>query len=554
MKYVFNSRSLEFADQILEMTQGEGVDLVLNSLSGPFIAKSVGILKPFGRFLEIGKRDIYENNKVGLRPFLKGLSFITMVDIKQGFEEFGQEFRSIFLEIVRHIEEEKLHPLPHRVFPLSNIAGGFRTMAQARHMGKVVISLKETDLKVVWESDAPARFKPDATYCITGGLGGFGLATARWMVRQGARHLALVGRSGADSDEALAAVTAMKEAGAEVQVISADVSRTEDVQRVFKRIETGMPPLKGVIHAAMVLDDGLLVHMTPQRFSRVTAPKVLGAWNLHRQTQNMPLDFFVLFSSIANLIGNPGQGNYVAANAFLEALAQHRRAEGRAGQVINWAPLTEVGIAARQNLNERLEGQGVLSLTPPQAVDMLGRLIERNPVQMAVFPVKWGKLLSLTRTSKAPGKFLHVLGEETGGDLATDANGDAEEPFRPKLMSAPAEERPGLLAEHLRKSIAKVLGLSPAKLELDQPLTDVGLDSLMAMELIVRIEMDLEITVPVVRFLGGPSIEQMVPWLIEEMNLNESERETLDDTLQEGDFAPGAEKLEEVREKQTEEV
>ncbi len=552
VKHVFNSRTLEFADQILEATQGEGVDVVLNSLSGPFIAKSVGILKPFGRFLEIGKRDIYENNKVGLKPFLKGLSFITMVDIKQGFAEFGQEFRSIFLEIMRHIEEGNLHPLPHRVFPLSNVAGGFRTMAQARHMGKVVVSLMESDLKVVWESDAMARFAADATYCITGGLGGFGLTTAQWMVAQGARHLALVGRSGADSDDALAAVAAMKEAGADVQVISADVSRSEDVERVLKRIESGMPPLKGVIHAAMVLDDGLLVHMTPQRFHRVMAPKVLGAWNLHQQTLNAPLDFFILFSSIANVIGSPGQGNYVAANAFLQALARHRRSQGLAGQVIHWAPLTEVGIAARQNLNERLEGQGVLSLSPQQAVDMLGRLIEQNPAEMAVFPVKWGKLLSLTRSSKVPAKFLHVHGEESLKDLGADANGDAEEPFRPKLMSAPPEERPELLAEHLRKSIAKVLGLSPAKLELDQPLTDVGLDSLMAMELIVRIEMDLEITVPVVRFLGGPSIEQMVPWLIEEMNLNAAE--TPEDSLDGGDFDQGPEKMAAEPEKQTEEV
>ncbi len=550
VKHVFNSRTLEFADQILEMTQGEGVDLVLNSLSGPFIAKSVGILKPFGRFLEIGKRDIYENNKVGLKPFLKGLSFITMVDIKQGFAEFGQEFRSIFLEIVRHIEEGKLHPLPHRVFPLSNTAGAFRTMAQARHIGKVVVSLRETDLNVIWDCEEPARFDPEATYCITGGLGGFGLATAAWMVRQGARHLALVGRNGAVSDDALEAVAGMKEAGADVQVIAADVSRAEDVERVFERMASVMPPLKGVIHAAMVLDDGLLVHMTPQRLHRVTAPKILGAWNLHRQTLNAPLDFFILFSSIANVIGSPGQGNYVAANAFLEALAQHRRLEGRAGQVINWAPLTEVGVAARQNLNERLEAQGVLSLTPQQAVDMLGRLIQKNPVQTAVFPVKWGKLLSLTRSSKVPAKFAHVLGEESQKELGADANSEVEEPFRPKLMSAPPEERPAILAEHLRKSIAKVLGLAPDKLELDQPLTDVGLDSLMAMELIVRIEMDLEITVPVVRFLGGPSIEQMVPWLIEEMNLNESE--SLEDSID--GFDACEEKLETERQTQTEEV
>ncbi len=530
VKQLFDSRSLAFAEQIMEETQGEGVDLVLNSLAGQFIFKSVEILKPLGRFLEIGKRDIYENNKLGLRPFLKGISFITMVDIKQGFASLGKEFRSIFMEIMRHMNNGDLHPLPHRVFPISNAVNAFRTMAQAKHMGKVVVSLEEPDLNLSQDEVYSTSFSADATYLITGGLGGFGLATAKWMVGQGARHLALMGRSETPSDEAKAAIAVMQEAGAEVRMVRGDVSDAQDVSRVLKEIESSMPPLKGIIHGAMVLDDGLLIHLTPKRFKRATAPKIHGAWNLHQQTLGKSLDFFILFSSVANVVGNPGQANYVAANAFLESLAQYRRGQGLSGQVIHWGPLSGVGVAARQQgLIKRLEGQGLMSITSRQAVEMLGRLMHKNPVAMGVFPIDWRKLLSLSRSGSNSPRYSYVLGDDAQGDHGGDLDGEVL--IRPKLLTVPPEERAEILGEHLRQSIAKILGLASSKLEMDLPLTDAGLDSLMAMELIVRIETDLQITVPVVRFLGGPSINQMVPWLLEEMENQEDDEDEIEEEM-----------------------
>ena len=522
VKHVFDSRSLDFADEILEITGGQGVDLVLNSLAGPFISKSVSLLKPFGRFLEIGKRDIYENNKVGLRPFLKGLSFTTMVDIRQAFRDRGEFFRAICLELMDHVRDKHFFPLPHRVIPVSNIGGAFRTMAQARHLGKIVISMDAPDPNAIMPGDLKKSFQSEATYLVTGGLGGFGLAIAQWMVTQGARHIVLVGRSGAASDETKAVLKELKGSGAKIQVMKADVAKEKDVANVLEKINKTMPPLKGIFHAAMVLDDGFIIHLNKERLQRVMRPKVQGGWNLHRQTLGVDLDFFVLFSSVANIIGNPGQANYVAANSFIESLAQMRRARNLPAMVINWAPLTEVGVAARQRLNERLEDQGIFSLSPQQAVDLLGKMMAINPVQIMVTPINWKKLFTLLRSKTAPRRFSHLWSEIPQGEEEGDEGQEPGEPIRPRLQAVSPEERPAILAQHLRKMIAKVLELPPGKLELDQSLTDVGLDSLMAMELIVRMENDLEISIPVVRFLGGPSIDQMVPWLLEEMQDLES--------------------------------
>ncbi|MFQ5449963.1 MAG: SDR family NAD(P)-dependent oxidoreductase [Nitrospinaceae bacterium] len=554
VKHVFDSRSLAFADEILEITHGEGVDIVLNSLAGPFVTKSVSLLKPLGRFLEIGKRDIYQNNKVALRPFLKGISFITMVDFKQGFRDFGPEFRSIIMEIMERVRQGELHSLPFRVFPISNIVSAFRTMAQARHIGKIVVSMEEPALKIIPDTPPPAAFKDNVTYLITGGLGGFGLAAAKWMVKQGARHLALMGRKGASSDDAKAGVAILRGLGAEVQVIQGDVARQEDATRALRHIDTKMPPLKGILHGAMVLDDGLLIHLSRERLHRVMAPKVHGAWNLHQQSLKRSLDFFIMFSSVANIIGNPGQANYVAANTFLESLVHYRRAKGLPGQVIHWAPLLEVGIAARQKMNERLEGQGMMSLTPRQAVDMLGKLIQGNPVQAAVFPVNWRRLGPLFPSQHMPPRFSQVWEEEFHVESDDELGVEVGDPIRPKLLAEPLEDRPQVLGDYLQKCIARVLGLPPSKLEWDQPLTELGMDSLMAMELIVRIERDLEITLPVVRFLGGPSIEQMVPWMLEEMSLNESAEEDSEENVESSGNGKGTGKLEVASERQTEEV
>ncbi|HEY7489577.1 MAG TPA: SDR family NAD(P)-dependent oxidoreductase, partial [Candidatus Tectomicrobia bacterium] len=306
VRHVMDSRSLDFAEEVLERTDGKGVDVVLNSLAGDAIPKSLSVLGAYGRFLEIGKRDIYQNSKLGLRPFRNNLSFFA-IDLGRLFQERPAIARDFFRDVIRYVEDGTLRPLPHRTFPISEAVSAFRYMAQAKHIGKVVLSLRDPEALIAPGASQAMRLHTDGTYLITGGLGGFGLAVAQWVVEQGARHLVLVGRSGAASAAAEKALEAMEGMGAQIVVARADVVEEQQVADVLAAIERSMPPLRGIIHAAGVFDDGFLWQLDQDRFKTVMAPKVIGAWNLHTQTLSAPLDFFVLFSSVTSLVGNPGQ-------------------------------------------------------------------------------------------------------------------------------------------------------------------------------------------------------------------------------------------------------
>jgi NAD(P)-dependent dehydrogenase (short-subunit alcohol dehydrogenase family) len=296
--------------------------------------------------------------------------------------------RELFRELMKYFEEQTLHPLPHRVFPISKVRDAFHYMARALHIGKIVVSLQDPDVVLAPAIEEKVTFRSDGTYLITGGLGGFSLAVAQWLVKNGAKHLVLMGRSGATSPAAQSAVKTLESAGANVVVAKADVSQALQVTDVLSDIEQSMPPLRGIIHTALVLDDGVLLQQNQERFQKVMAPKAIGAWNLHAQTLNAPLDFFINFSSFASVVGNPGQGNYVAANAFLDALAHHRRAMGLPALTVNWGMIADVGyVAQNAEVGEHLDRIGIKPLLSQQAISVLGKLLLLEAVQTVVVPI-----------------------------------------------------------------------------------------------------------------------------------------------------------------------
>jgi acyl transferase domain-containing protein/NADP-dependent 3-hydroxy acid dehydrogenase YdfG/acyl carrier protein len=503
VRHVMDSRSLDFADEVMRITNGEGVDVVLNSLAGEFIPRSLATLRPGGRFLEIGMTDILQDNPLGLRVFQKNLTF-SAINLARMFVSRSAFCGDMLREVLDRFVDGSLKPLPLRIFPLSQAPDAFRYMAQAKHIGKVVITLDEKEFLVAPPSPRPVTFRSDATYLVTGGLGGLGLVLAQWMVERGARHLVLVGRSGATSAAAHEALAAMQKRGASVVVARANVADTQEIARVIDDIDGTMPPLRGVIHLAAVLDDGILLQMNQDRFQRVMAPKMYGAWNLHTLTLDKPLDLFVLFSSVASVLASPGQGNYVAANTFLDVLAHHRRARGLPGLSINWGLWAEVGLAAQPDITGRLMQQGIHPFSPAQGMKLLDRALQLDSAQVIALSVDWGKLLRLVSPP-----ILSALAAEVDQKSSAKPQRPRDGLTRDKLLAAAPEERQGMIGAFLVEQIARVLRCSPSKIDVHQPLTRLGIDSLMAVELKNRVEVDLELTIPVTALLQGPSLSQL---------------------------------------------
>lgn len=375
----------------------------------------------------------------------------------------------------------------------------------------------------------------EASYLITGGLGALGLQVAHALIDQGARHLVLSGRSGVQGKEA--AIQHLQERGAQVLVVQADVAIAADVTQMLTTIKATCPPLRGIIHAAGVLDDGVLRQQSAERFSKVLAPKVNGAWQLHSQTQDLPLDFFVCFSSVASLLGSPGQGNYAAGNAFMDALVHYRRTLGLPAQSINWGPWAEAGMAANDLVLGRLANLGLGALTPHDGIQIFTNLLQSNGTQAAqigVVPIDWAKLYKNFPGAQAP--FFSLL---------TQALEPEQESHLFQLSPLSEEERRTQLVLFLRTQLAQVLGFkSPEKITLRQRLFDLGLDSLMAMELKNRLERSLELNVPPTLMFDYPTVEALVDYLAQQVNAKFAGQADADASTPTGDGQPDSEVVE----------
>jgi acyl transferase domain-containing protein/aryl carrier-like protein len=360
----------------------------------------------------------------------------------------------------------------------------------------------------------PAAIRRDGSYLISGGLGGLGLSVAGWLAQQGAGHVVLMGRSGAASPEQQAAVAALEASGARVTVAKADVADRAQVEAVLRDIAASGMPLRGVIHAAVVLDDGLLLHQTPARLRAVMAPKAQGALHLHALTRAQPLDFFVLYASASGLLGSPGQGNYAAANTFLDALAHHRRREGLPGLSIDWGGFSEVGqAAALASRDARMTSRGLLSMTPAEGLAVLARLLEDDLAQVGVAPMDVRQWLEVYPALSASRMLSRLLAERRAGEGHSEEDGA----LLSRLAAAEPRDRAALLLGLLRKHVSRVLRISETKLETDAPLISLGMDSLMALELKHKLQRDAAVDVPMSQMLAGISMSRLAQLLGEQM-------------------------------------
>lgn len=514
--HVMNSRTLEFANQTMTITGKEGIDVVLNSLPGEAIDHSLSVLRAYGRFLEIGKTDIYQNRMVGLLPFQDNLSYHA-IDLDRMLRQRPEKVRELFADVMRGFDDDRYQPLPLKEFAVEQTRDAFRYMAQRKNIGKVVVSIlpgDERDTVTLPEEVDSSR----GTYLITGGLGALGRRVATSLSEQGVRHIVLLSRRdpAQDGDETLQMLRAE---GVCVRAIQADVCDYDALRHAVASLPDGFPPLRGVVHAAGVLSDGVLYDMSLGTLDKVMRPKVLGAWNLHRLTSHDPEIELVLFSSVSSILGSPGQANYAAGNAFLDALAHHRQATGLRGVAINWGPWAEAGMAVGEGRSSHLASHGMELLPPEPSLDVMHRLLDARVPQTTVMRVKWGELLRSYRANLPP--LLVDIAAEIDRESGQQGGSEGvDHEFRLQLQQADVETRVQLLREYFLSQLSFIMGLEGTGIDCDQPLNSIGLDSLMAIELKNQVETRLDLVLPMARFMEGPTVNSLAELVSELLSID----------------------------------
>ena len=467
--HVFDSRQTEFGDEILRATDGEGVHVVLNSLTSEgFIEASLACLGSGGRFVEIGKRGIWSAQEMSAsRPDVA----YSVLDVDELKRTDPVRAGASLSQVMDRLAAGELSPLPHTVWPLCEMESAMDAMRAARHIGKNVLRMPPL---------AGAGLGPDRAYLVTGGLGGIGCAVARWLVDQGAGAVVLNGRRDPDP-EAAAVIRELREAGSDVRVEIADVTDYAAVDALLARIDQGPKPLGGVIHSVGVLSDGVIENQTWDRFEQVLWPKILGAWHLHQATRSRELDLFVLFSSGIGVVGNPGQSNHSAANAFLDQLAAHRRGLGLPGQSIAWGAWSGIGEAEeqRERIRRRFDHTAAEWITPEQGIEALDRLVRQDVTAPMVTATDWSIVAEEFGTP--PPFFDELLATRKVRRRQTEEPA-ASSGLMAQLREAPSEEKRNLLEAFIQQELQSVLHL-PSPPSATVGFFDVGMDSLMAVEL-----------------------------------------------------------------------
>jgi acyl transferase domain-containing protein/NADPH:quinone reductase-like Zn-dependent oxidoreductase/acyl carrier protein len=498
-QHVLNSRTLAFADEVMAHTQGKGVDVVLNSLAGEAMVRSMDCLRPFGRFIELGKRDFYANTHIGLRPFRRNLTYHG-VDVDQLLTDHRELTGQLFGEVLQRFETGQFVPLPHRVFAGDQITEAFRFMQRSGHIGKIVVrpANRPTDTR---SQSAKFPVSVDGWHVIVGGTSGFGFATAQWLADRGARYLVLASRSGTVAEELSEKIAELRRAGVTVDVAALDVSDYTDCEALMAELQR-VRPIKGVVHAAMVLEDRLIQNLDEEAIENVLTPKVGGALNLEMLSGKMKLDYLLLFSSATTLLGNPGQFNYVAANAYLEGLATKAQQAGIPALAVAWGAIEDTGYLARniQN-NMSLRKRFASSLVSArQALNGLDLAFDANGKPavsaLSIAQIDWSMAKRELAVSRTP--FFGAVVSGTGSRQSIDAAATLE-----KLKGLSIEDAATVLLDMIVDEIARVLRLPPKEVDRHRPLAEIGMDSLMMLELRATVETTLQVDLPMMSLANG---------------------------------------------------
>ncbi|MGH3723533.1 MAG: type I polyketide synthase [Mycobacterium sp.] len=503
VKHVYDSRTTDFADQILADTGGVGVDVVLNSLTSEgFIEATVRATAKNGRFAEIAKRDIWTPEQMAeVRPDI-AYEIVALDTVM--FQE-PDRIRVLLTEVSEGLANGEWTPLPAEIYPLTEARAAFRRMQQARHIGKIVCQMPN-----------PLAPRPDRSYLITGGLGAIGLHTASYLAQLGAGDIVLTSRRAPDAEAQRLIEEITERSKARIHVFTADVGEESEVARLLERIRAELSPLAGVAHLAGVLDDALLGQQSVERFRTTLAPKAFGAEYLDRLTKDDHLDFFIVSSSVSSLFGSPGQSNYATANALLDGLIAQRRSQGLPATGINFGPWGQGGMASSEAATANISAQGLIPLDPAAALAALAEVIANGAGQATVLKANWQRAAKVLGSSRPP--ILDLVLPSAVGEVA----GDSE--LLKQLMEVPVPQRAGFVTEFLQREVQNFLRLAQPPAATSRFL-DLGTDSLMAIELRNRLHSQFggKFTINATAVFDYPTIGGLAEYLVAQLPDAESD-------------------------------
>ncbi|RJQ81481.1 SDR family NAD(P)-dependent oxidoreductase [Pseudonocardiaceae bacterium YIM PH 21723] len=512
--HVMDSRTLDFGPKITEITSGEGIDVVLNSLTGPAQRMGVDLLRTGGRFIEIGKRDIYADTKLGLYPFRRNISF-SSVDLGWLLSEQPALVRKLIGEVGRELTEERLDRIQYTAYPLAEASTAFRAMAAAKHRGKLVITIPQQGHAeaVVLPQDAPV-IKSDGGYIVTGGLGGLGLLAAEWLAAGDAGRIILNGRS-APNEQAQQVIERLRTAGHDVVVVRGDIADPDTATRLVAAATEGGVRLRGVLHGAAVVTESPVALLNAEGMERTLRPKTYGTWHLHQSTVDLGLDWFFNFSSGTGLVGFPGLGGYGGACSWMDVFTSWQRSQGMPALAVNWGAWSDRGLGAV------FADRGYPMISPEEGMWACDRLLRYDRARCGYLPLSgplWMDLLGNKEGQSSLGARINPFQQNTaevGDELAAQ--------LLAALREADPVRRQVLMEDYLLERASAILRIDSSRVEPDQPLKDLGMDSLMALELRSRIEHGLGLRIPTKVLWSHGSPRLLAEYLLERLNLGGEE-------------------------------
>lgn len=472
-----------------------GFDVIINHLNGEKAEKTLTLAKPFAK--------VFMNTLSDLHHF-ENIQLIAL-DMSQLAQQQPSIYQQLLQQILTAFSKSLLQPFAVEVL-------------SANQFEQALALYKEQKiaLKIGASHSITAKARKDnglnltaGSYLITGAFGGFGLKLALWLAKKGVKHLVLVGRSGAASSEAKETLALLHDAGVQVMEVKVDISDGNQVADLIAKVQQEFPALVGIFHTAAVLDDAMLVDLTAERLAGVMAPKALGGWHLHHHTETLNLEYFVLFSSISSILGKPGQSNYVAANNYLDQLAHYRQAKGLKALSINWGVLAEVGMAARQGMDERLKQIGIDSFTADEAMQMLSIALNAPDAQLGLMHIDWQAFLYSNSNRIITLRYQHLLDSQW---LAVES--PLQSFYKELKAKNNNQEQQSYIIGLLVDLIANIMRLPVKSLDTDVPLNNFGLDSLMAVEIQGVIERGTGVSLSVLKIMQDNSIEQLADDLL----------------------------------------